>query len=294
MKAVPAMPAWQGWGPLLILPAGLVALPEGTPRWVVMWALAVAIYIGCKWLTWRRTPAPRAAVWRHAGYLLAWPGLDAGVFLRGETPVNRPRLTEWLFAGFKCVCGVFITLIISRIVPGSNPDWTGWAGMIGLMLCLHFGLFHLLSCFWRSRGIDARPLMNWPLISPSVSEFWGKRWNTAFRDLTHRFLFRPLTRRFGGMPALFVGFAFSGLVHDLVISVPAGGGFGGPTVFFLVQGLALVAERSWLGRSIGLGRGLIGWLFTAVVLVAPAGLLLHHAFVEDVVVPFLGAIGGVW
>jgi len=72
------MPPWRGWGPLVVLPAAVLLFrrPEG-PAWLFMWELAVAIYVGCKWLTWRRAPAVEAPGWRHAGYLLAWPGLDA-------------------------------------------------------------------------------------------------------------------------------------------------------------------------------------------------------------------------
>src|SRR5262249_58339187 len=83
----------------------------------------------------------------------------------------------------------------------------GWVGMVGVVLMLHFGSFHLLSCLWRSAGGEAPPLMNRPLLSTSVSEFWGKRWDTAFRDLTHRFLFRPLASPLGprGAPAAGVG-----------------------------------------------------------------------------------------
>jgi hypothetical protein len=82
-------------------------------------------------------------------------------------------------------------------------------------------------------------------------------------------------------------------VHDLVISLPAGGGYGGPTLFFVIQGAALLAERSGLGKAAGLGRELRGWLFTMLVLAAPAGLLFHSPFVTRVVLPFLRVIGAI-
>ena len=108
----------------------------------------------------------------------------------------------------------------------------GWCGLIGIAFMLHFGLFHLLSCFWRSLGVNAPPLMNHPWAATSVSEFWGKRWNLAFRDLTHRFLFRPLTSRLGPRWGVAAVFGFSGLVHDLVISISFGRRLRPPDVFF--------------------------------------------------------------
>jgi len=167
----------------------------------------------------------------------------------------------------------------------------GWVGMIGIVLALHFGSFHLLSCMWRAAGVQARPLMNRPLTSVGLGEFWGRRWNTAFRDLTHRFLFRPLAPWLGSRGAVFAGFVFSGVVHDLVISVPAKGGYGGPTLFFLVQGVAIVLERGSVGRRLGLGSGWRGWSFTMGSLLAPVVVLFHRPFVERIIVPFLQAIG---
>jgi hypothetical protein len=46
------------------------------PRWAIMWTLAIGIYGACKFITWRAAPT-RAPWWKHAGYLLAWPGMDA-------------------------------------------------------------------------------------------------------------------------------------------------------------------------------------------------------------------------
>jgi hypothetical protein len=258
-----------------------------------MWGLAAAVFAGCKWLTWQRTPAPGAPARRHVAYLVAWPGLDAKAFLdpRLLPRDRRPTSGEWAFAAGKLALGVALTWSVVRLVPADLPLLRGWVGMAGLIFVLHFGSFHLLSCAWRAAGVDARPLMNWPVLSEGVSEFWGRRWNTAFRDLAHRFLFRPLADRLGPRAGLAAGFLFSGLVHDLVISVPAGAGYGLPTLYFVIQGVGILVERSRAGKRLGLGTGWRGRAFAAVVVIGPAYVLFHPPFVLNVVVPFLAAIG---
>jgi hypothetical protein len=255
-----------------------------------MWALATGVYAACKWLTWRRAPAAPAQ--RHLAYLLAWPGMDAQTFLdpRPLPSDTRPTAAEWAFAAAKLTLGIGLTWGVVRLLPDDQPLARGWVGMVGLVFILHFGSFHLLSCAWRAAGVDAKPLMNWPVLAASLSEFWGRRWNTAFRDLTHRHLFRPLAARLGPRAGLVAGFLFSGVVHDLVISVPAAGGYGLPTLYFVLQGLGLLAERSKAGKRFGLGAGVGGRAFAALVLVAPAGALFHPPFVLGVIVPFLSAI----
>jgi hypothetical protein len=258
-----------------------------------MWALAAAVFALLKWVTWRFTPTPPAPARRHAAYLVLWPGLDAKAFLdpRPLPREERPDLSEWLFAFAKVALGA---ALVWAVVPLASPEqWylRAWVGMAGIVFLLHFGLFHVLSCAWRAAGVDAKPIMNWPLLAEGVSEFWGKRWNLAFRDLTYRFLFRPLAARRSARAGLVAVFLFSGVVHDLVISLPAGGGYGLPTLYFVIQALALFGERSRLGKRLGLGRGLRGQLFTAVVLVAPAWLLFHPRFAREVVLPFLGVLG---
>lgn len=182
---------------------------------------------------------------------------------------------------------------VGRIVSLDSPIIAGWAGMIGIVMMLHFGLFQLLSCGWRSLKIDARPLMDRPLISSSISEFWGVRWNTAFRDLTHRFLFNPLLPRCGLWGSTLIAFLISGLVHDLVISVPARGGYGGPTLFFLIQGLAILFSRSKIGKQLGLRRGFRGWCFAMLVLLLPVSMLFHRDFIKQVVIPFMHDLGAI-
>jgi hypothetical protein len=263
------------------------------PSWKLMWVVAVAIYVGCKAVTWKNARIPHAPVWRQTAYLLGWPGMDAARFLQNT---SRPKCSmllsnEGRAASAKVGLGAILLFGVARMIPSHYQNLAGWIGMLGIVFILHFGVFHLLSCFWRSLGFDARPLMNHPMRSTCLGEFWGQRWNTAFRDLTHRFLFRPLTSRLGPQLGLLAGFLFSGVIHELVISVPARGGYGGPTLYFATQGAAILLERSRFGRRIGLGSGCPGRGFLVLVLIAPLFLLFHRPFVSRVIVPFMQVVG---
>ena len=163
--------------------------------------------------------------------------------------------------------------------------------MLGVVFILHFGLFHLLSLLWRRMGICARPVMRNPIGATSLAEFWGGRWNTAFHELAFRFTFRPLRRFTTPALAMLLVFVLSGLIHDLLISLPAHGGYGLPTLYFLIQGVGVIIERSRFGRFLGLGRGMRGWLFTFLITVAPVAGLFHPPFVKNVILPMLTAIG---
>jgi alginate O-acetyltransferase complex protein AlgI len=279
------------WLPLgLCLAAALVGLLAEIPPWQRMELLAIAIYAALKWLTRLCSPrGVRADLALQAGYLLFWPGMDAESFF-GAPARERPRRTEWLAALVKVAAGVALVGSVVQLRNELSPRLAGWLALAGLALVLHFGLFHLLSLAWRARGVCAPAIMQRPLAASSVSDFWGHRWNLAFRDLTHRFVFRPLLPKLSAPGALFAAFVVSGLVHDLVISFPAGAGWGGPTWFFLIQGSAALFERSRVGRRWGLARGVRGRLFAIAAIAAPAVLLFPLPFLTRVVLPMLGAM----
>lgn len=281
------------WLPLIALPALAVAVRAALPPWAFMWSILFAIVGGCKWMTaWR---AVSRSQWpgfgRLLGYLLAWPGMDAETFFDRTTQVHRPAWSDWTATILKIAIGAALVCVLARITPADQPLLAGWIGMIGLAFVLHFGVFHLLALAWQSAGVDAPHIFRSPLLASSVGDLWGSRWNLAFRDLAHTLIFRPLVDRVGVGGASFATFAVSGLVHELVISLPAGAGYGLPTLYFLIQWLGVVVERSGLGRRIGLRRGLTGWLFAFVVVAGPACLLFHPPFLTGVMVPFLEALG---
>jgi len=296
----------KGWEILVVGPVVTIALwpgnlpawadmwPGTLPAWAYMWSLSVVTFFGCKWLTWRRAELPSdISLVAHLTYLFAWPGMEPRGFFAPQTTESQVPLREWLWALLKLTGGLLALFFVCPWLSKTaiSPDGLAWCGMAAIAFVLHFGLFHLLSCFWRLQGKTAPLLMNLPICSSSVADFWGNRWNMAFRDITHRHLFGPLTRLWGPRRALLTGFFFSGLIHDLVISIPAGGGYGRPTLFFMLQALGILVSRTATGKWLGIHRGFRGWLFTLLVVVVPCPLVFHSKFATQVVLPFLKTIG---
>jgi len=217
--------------------------------------------------------------------------MNAAEFFNREVSLPKPRMGEWAFAIAKTLLGCFLLGVIAKTVLPTHPLLAGWVGMIGVVFMLHFGLFHLLSLAWRRAGINAEPVMQNPLLAKSLADFWGGRWNTAFNELAFRFTFRPLRRWTTPTVATLAVFGLSGIIHELVISLPAHGGYGLPTLYFLAQGLGVITERSRWGRKLGLGRGVRGWGFTLLVTAGPVFWLFHPPFINHVILPMLTAIG---
>jgi len=288
----------KGWEILVVGPVVTIALwpltQPALPAWAYMWSLSVVTFFGCKWLTWRRANLKsEVSLTAHLAYLFAWPGMEPRGFFAPQATENQAALREWMWALLKLTGGLIVLFFVCPWLSQTAIPRYGfaWCGMAAIAFVLHFGLFHLLSCYWRLQGKTAPLLMNLPICSSSVADFWGNRWNMAFRDITHRHVFGPLTRLWGPRRALLIGFFFSGLIHDLVISVPAGGGYGLPTLFFMLQALGILISRTTTGKRLGIHRGLRGWLFTLLVVVVPCPLVFHSKFASQVVLPFLETIG---
>ena len=133
--------------------------------------------------------------------------------------------------------------------------------------------------------------MQRPALSTSLNDFWARRWNRAFRDVCHSLIIRPTRRLLGPTGALGLVFVASGLVHELIMSVPAGAGYGGPFAYFVLQvpGCWLERRRSLkltFRRHVWVGR-----IWTIAWVVLPLPLLVNEKFVEVVLVPFFRAMG---
>jgi len=259
-------------------------MPTG---WVLTWTLAAALWLACKMALLvsdrdavRRRPA-RAIAW-----LVAWPGMD----LRGalsDATAPPPRARAWIAAWLLAVAGATLLLVAAPALLGTSPTLAVALGAAGIVMLLHFGLFRVAQLAWQLSGIGLTPIMDAPLRATSLAEFWGRRWNLAFHELASRFVKRPVARRAGEAAGIGAAFLASGLVHELVLTLPARGGYGGPTLYFAIQCAALFAQRLPIARRLGLNRGLTGRALTLLVALLPLPLLLPAAVRANVLLPMI-------
>jgi alginate O-acetyltransferase complex protein AlgI len=148
-----------------------------------------------------------------------------------------------------------------------------------LSFLLHFGAFGVLAGLWRAAGADVGPLFRAPWRAESLGEFWSRRWNLAFSEMTSLAVYRPLALRVGRRAALGAAFLFSGLLHEVAISLPVRAGYGRPLLYFAIHGVLTQVERE---------RGPFGRAATFLAVVLPLPLLFHRPFLQGVIWPLLG------
>ncbi len=228
-------------------------------------------------------------------WFAAWPGLDAAAFFRRSpaAPAEASVRTWMVTAGITSIGFLLWTVGAPRLLA-MNEQLAGWIALTGIALSLHFGLFRLLALFWRSQDRPVVPIMNHPAAATSLSDFWNRRWNLAFRDYAHFAVFLPLVRCLNPSAALFIGCLFSGLIHELAISFPAGGGYGLPTLYFGIQGLGILLEHHLRRHRSVSSPPLLGRLWTALITIAPVWLLFHQPFIQRVVIPLISSDVETW
>jgi alginate O-acetyltransferase complex protein AlgI len=104
-------------------------------------------------------------------------------------------------------------------------------------------------------------------------------------------VYRPLCKRLGRGPALFAAFLFSGLLHEMAISLPVRGGFGLPLAYFGIHGGLVLLERRLMERGLPL-RGWVGRAWTILWLTLPLPLLFHGPFLAGIIWPLIGIPAG--
>ena len=150
---------------------------------------------------------------------------------------------------------------------------------MGFSLVLHYGLFTLLTVSWRIAGFDVGPLFRNPFASRSLSDFWTCRWNLAYTEMCQETVLRA-TRPWHRRASTFAVFLFSGLLHEVAISLPVDAGYGLPTLYFAINGAAMQAPFK--------PGTLVARTWAVFWVVAPLPLLFHPWFIRGIVMLALG------
>jgi alginate O-acetyltransferase complex protein AlgI len=234
---------------------------------------------------WSRLSWPRLlAYW-------LWWGMKVEPFLRGGEPGRTPRWPLWLTGTMNLAFAASLLWGVPRLLPEDTPLIVRLIiGLVGHSMWFIFGWIDLLAALYRACGIPVEKLFDNPPAATSLGDFWGNRWNRIFSDFVRKLYFRPLTPHLGVTGASLVVFLFAGALHEWAWSFTAGGGYGGPMAFFLIQWLGLLYEGSKRGRRLLRGT-FLGRVWTWGIVLLPSPLLLHGPMLHHVVLENLQSMG---
>ncbi|KAI0070015.1 hypothetical protein K474DRAFT_1713707 [Panus rudis PR-1116 ss-1] len=210
-----------------------------------------------------------------------------GVYVPPETrPLER---NAWLKATFKLflfnfIVGDFCETVI-KLIPGIG-DTTGGSlfrnDLPPFSRYVVSTVYMLLAAFTLSTGMAALtlgialvgvgilgqsptqwpPLIDNPWAAQSVSEFWAKRWHQALRRTFIIFGGIPGEYLFGRLGRIMGTFLASGLFHEFGTYLMGRGMDHRVTMFFVIQGVAVVLEWTFkkvTGKRVG---GFLGRIWT--------------------------------
>ncbi len=229
------------------------------------------------------------SIGRWLGFAALWPGMRPGPFAR-RAAANLPEVRQFFLGGSaRWLTGLAMVFLARQAwVLTSSRLLATPPLLVGLSLIVHFGVFDILAAAWRWQGVDCQRLFRSPLRSTNLREFWGRRWNLAFSEMTAIAIYQPLVRVAGRGPALAASFLGSGLLHELAISVPVRAGYGLPMAYFMLHGILMTVEARLAKANRPIDRvPWIGRVWTLTWLLAPLPILFHRPFLADVVWPLI-------
>jgi alginate O-acetyltransferase complex protein AlgI len=240
--------------------------------------------------TYKKAPQLNFLQWLC--FAQGWFGMRPVLF---EKLISKPlnNVSPLLVKGFTRIGIGFGLLLLGQYTRSQSnvPAFlTHLLMLAGLSFVLHFGILNLSTGFWRWLGADVKELFRSPYQAKSLQEFWGRRWNLAFSEMTALVVYRPLKDRYGKTQAMMASFLVSGILHEIAISFPVKAGYGLPLCYFVLHGLVMYAEgkvafvKNIISHSILSHVWVLGWL------VLPMPLLFHPAFIQQVVYPLINAL----
>jgi alginate O-acetyltransferase complex protein AlgI len=227
---------------------------------------------------------------RWLGFCVLWFGMRPGLFTKAGGPPQPGAGRLFVQGLLRLLLGLALIAIAWGTWRLTQSRWLATPPLlVGLSFALHFGAFNITAALWRRLGVDCRPLFRAPILATSLNEFWSKRWNLAFSEMTALAIYRPVSASVGRRAALIASFVVSGAVHELGISLPVRAGFGLPSLYFCLHGLLILVENALERRGTPINRlRWVGRVWTLTAVVAPLLLVFHPPFLKGVVWPLIG------
>lgn len=299
----------------LLIAAGY-ALPFIGQRWIgraCAWAIAFATILFSAFITSQQMPLikmpiivvlqlismkivvvveaysgeNRLTVFQWIAFSFGWFGMRPGLF--EQLPSSSLPFIHLMLKGLSRILIGLVILYISLVLEESSQlnrfFFPQLLLLAGLSLILHFGILNISTAVWRMLGVDVSELFYSPYKSLSLREFWGRRWNIAFSEMTALISYRPLKTKIGVEKAMMISFLLSGLLHEIAISLPVRSGYGLPMMYFGIHAIAMHLESNSRFIQKILRHDVLARVWVAGMLILPMPILFHPVFIENVLVP---------
>lgn len=289
LKSKHLNPAYPGWVLVIICIAAIYFLVQASPL-----ALMLLYITSVFWLLKLVVAGNRLSKEQQLNYkqwLLfsyTWFGMNPLPFslFPGKTIAD---FRYYFKKGFsRIIIGIISINILVFLQQYASPPMLPLFNicyLVSLSLILHFGVLNIATGSLRWLGVPVSSLFKDPAKSTSLQEFWSKRWNIAFVELTTIAVLRPLRNKFGQTFAFWVSYIFSGLLHEMAISLPVNAGYGMPCLYFLIQAFLILTIEKYFIKHIQLRY--IKRLWVLVALLLPVFFLFHQSFINGIVYPLI-------
>lgn len=197
--------------------------------------------------------------------------------------INSPSILEGALTSHWVEKYPYVATLVARYTVS-----TGITLFIGIGVMLYVSLLYDLIAILCvgilcHQADNWPPLFDYPWVSVSVADFWSRRWHQILRQTFFSLGGFPLqyaiyyasypfwgdtwSAAFGKVGLVMGTFMASGLLHAVAVYAMGGPVDHRATVYFSVQGVALLIERGWkvtTGRRVGGWYGRL-WAYLVVI-----------------------------
>jgi alginate O-acetyltransferase complex protein AlgI len=267
----------------------LIGLFDTLSPWVRLFAATVlllfSIKLGAYLVLSARSVTYDISILEALLFWTVWPAVRIDRF-SASLEERTPRGSDFVQGYVFLMTGLVLALGTVLFTTSLGQTVSSWVFILALLFMGHLGLASIMPFLLRWAGYPVPAMFNDPLESQSIGDFWSNRWNLPFVNMNRLFITRPFADRIGFAWAAFLAFLVSGVLHELAISYAAGGGWGLPILYFLIQSALYETERRYLPNMESASWGVQKlWVWGGILL--PLPLLFHGPFRQTFIVPVI-------